>query len=309
MTTAWDFMTKGTILLCERGSSVYGTKTDNHDQDLTKIYMGSLKSYFGFGEGDSVEYKKDDFDVSGHEFKKFIRLLMKQNPNGLEALWTPSEYMYLCEAEFTYLMRNRELFISKKAYDSFSGYAYSQFKRMTRYKDDPERDAKIESLKSEIRYRETMELHHGAGNYARDPYKNMKMSTLKKTLNDYMGAVHSPGKARKQLMEDFGYSTKNASHLVRLMNMGIEFLENGVLNIDRRGIDAETLIEIKKGEWTLDQVVSHAENLFIKAEEVYNKSKLPEKPDHNKIEQLSIDILSSYHKDEITESKDLLELF
>jgi hypothetical protein len=43
MTKPTDFITPGTIVLMSRGSEVYGTKIDNHDEDLTQVYIGSLK--------------------------------------------------------------------------------------------------------------------------------------------------------------------------------------------------------------------------------------------------------------------------
>lgn len=80
----------------------------------------------------------------------------------------------------------------------------------------------------------------------------------------YMGAK------RKTLVERFGYDCKNAAHLIRLLRMGIEFLRDGRLYVRRE--DAEQLMEIKRGEWTLEDVKAEAECGFRDAEQAYRNS-------------------------------------
>lgn len=101
------------------------------------------------------------------------------------------------------------------------------------------------------------------------------------------------GAKRKQLVEKFGYDTKNAAHLIRLLRMGIEFLTDGELYV-LRDMDASQLLEIKKGEWTLEQVKSEADKLFKLSEEAYVRSNLPKYPDQEKINKLCTDIIQSW---------------
>jgi len=99
----------------------------------------------------------------------------------------------------------------------------------------------------------------------------------------YMGAK------RKQLVEQFGFDCKNASHLIRLLRMGIEFLTDGQLQVFRE--DAAQLKDIKIGKWSLQEVQVEADRLFILAQEAYVRSTLPPQPDFDKAEQLLISIL------------------
>lgn len=85
------------------------------------------------------------------------------------------------------------------------------------------------------------------------------------------------GEKRKRLVEQFGYDTKNAAHLVRLLRMGIEFLKTGS----------------KKGEWTLEHVQEEAQNLFRKIEDARSESPLPESIDKTRIHLLCLDIVES----------------
>lgn len=108
------------------------------------------------------------------------------------------------------------------------------------------------------------------------------------THNAYEGYM---GEKRKQLVDKFGYDTKNAAHLIRLLRMGIEFLRDGELCVTRP--DATQLLEIKHGEWSLEQVKAEADRLFKVAEEAYLHSPLPLKPDLDKINDLCIDIINT----------------
>jgi len=97
------------------------------------------------------------------------------------------------------------------------------------------------------------------------------------------------GEKRRQLVKQFGYDTKNAAHLVRLLRMGIEFLTDGRLYVERH--DAQQLLEIKRGEWSLEKVKVEAERLFASAEQAYIESKLPEGPDMERVNRLCVGAL------------------
>ena len=71
---------------------------------------------------------------------------------------------------------------------------------------------------------------------------------------------------------------KHAMHLVRLLRMGAEALETGVLNVKRP--DAEELLAIRTGKWTYEEVVEYAEHMDNHVREVlYKTTSLPKKPD------------------------------
>jgi len=101
------------------------------------------------------------------------------------------------------------------------------------------------------------------------------------------------GKKRKQLVEKYGYDTKNAAHLIRLLRMGIEFLTDGILYVERQ--DASQLLEIKRGEWSLERVKEEADRLFARAEEAYIASRLPSAPDRAGVNRLCIEMVRMTH--------------
>lgn len=97
------------------------------------------------------------------------------------------------------------------------------------------------------------------------------------------------GEKRKELIKQFGYDTKNAAHLMRLLRMGIEFLSTGVLNIERQ--DAGELLEIKRGEWPLERVQHEAELLFSDHRQALINSPLPLEADKEAINELCMQVV------------------
>lgn len=121
-------------------------------------------------------------------------------------------------------------------------------------------------------------MYHSFVGYAHGQLKKMTAFTK----NGYMG------EKRKALVEKYGFDCKNAAHLIRLLRMGAEFLNEGILHVERP--DAKQLLEIKKGEWSLDKVKTEADRLFARIETAYDKSTLPAEPDYEKINELCIEI-------------------
>jgi hypothetical protein len=101
------------------------------------------------------------------------------------------------------------------------------------------------------------------------------------------------GQKRKSLVQKYGYDCKNAAHLVRLLRMGIEFLTEGILHVERRN-DAAQLLEIKHGQWSLEAVKEEAARLFALCEEAYNHSPLPALPDKERINAQCTSILAKH---------------
>lgn len=80
--------------------------------------------------------------------------------------------------------------------------------------------------------------------------------------------------ARHETEVQFGYDTKCAMHLVRLMRMAEEILVDGVVNVKRP--DAQELLAIRAGDWAYDDLISWAESKDREIKEVlYHKSPLP----------------------------------
>lgn len=115
---------------------------------------------------------------------------------------------------------------------------------------------------------------HQFSGYAKAQFYKMEHCAFK----GYMG------EKRKSLVEKHGYDTKNAAHLIRLMRMAIEFLNEGTLHVERP--DNSELLAIKRGEWSIEKVKKEAEKLFDRAEVAYDKCSFPTKPNRKEVNQI-----------------------
>jgi len=108
---------------------------------------------------------------------------------------------------------------------------------------------------------------------------------------------HSPtgkmGAKRKELVKRFGYDVKNASHLIRLLKMGLETLVTGEMLVERP--DNNMLLDIKRGEWSLKEVLKKSDELFEKLDEALIKSKLPNHVDREFANNLCIKITKEFY--------------
>ena len=103
--------------------------------------------------------------------------------------------------------------------------------------------------------------------------------------------------ARAELEKKYGYDSKHASHLVRLLKIGVEILETGKINVDRTDIDAEELLAIRNhGIWTYEELVEWAEVKDKELDRLYQESTIvPKKPRWKKINPVMMDIMEKSH--------------
>jgi len=285
------------ILLGWRGSVAHGmyvpsTDPDSiDDKDVMGVYVGAIEHYLGFGRSDVNEKWEGVYDCVFYEVRKMVSLLLNCNPNVLSLLWLKDNSIIYKSPLGHRLQENRDIFVTKKAYHSFNGYAYGQFKRMTHMNQEAlaeiqTRKAQLLSLGCSERDGEIV-LPAGASEDLID--KRGQYDELRgKYYKGYMGDK------RRELVERYGYDTKNAAHLIRILRMGIEFLTDGTLYVERE--DKHELMDIKRGRWSLEKVKAEAERLFALASEAFVRSPLPPEPDRQRAERLVIDIVSDHHK-------------
>lgn len=95
---------------------------------------------------------------------------------------------------------------------------------------------------------------------------------------------------RSALEAKFGFDTKHAMHLVRLMRMASEILAKGEVLVRRP--DAEELLAIRAGAWKYDDLIAWAEATEASLASIV--SPLPKSPDRVAIDALVVAIVESY---------------
>ena len=297
---------EGLISLCWRGSVAHGMyvpKSDPDsidDKDVIGVYVGPLEHYLGFGRRDVYEQWEGEWDCVFYELRKFIGLLLNCNPNVLSLLWLKPNGIIYESALAARLREQRDLFVTKKAFHSFSGYAHAQFKKMISF--NQEAQALMQQLEDQLTSLgidpESCDAGHPLRTLDGRPFVGAT-SEMMEVVKRYRGERRRyysggyMGQKRRELVRRVGYDAKNAAHLIRLLRMGIEFLSEGTMHVERA--DAPELLDIKRGAWSLDKVKSEAERLFQLAQEAYVRSTLPPEPDQAAAERLCVEMISEYH--------------
>lgn len=115
------------IYRCIVGSRAYGLDTVESDTDLRGIYLAPADlqwSLFGTPE----QFEDNAAQSCYWELQKFLTMALKANPNILECLYSP-----LVEKQTplaTELLAIRDRFLSQMIFQTFNGYAMSQFKKI-----------------------------------------------------------------------------------------------------------------------------------------------------------------------------------
>jgi uncharacterized protein len=111
------------------GSNLYGTNTSESDIDERGVFIPDEKFFYGFLNR-TEQYEDKNNDITYFEIRKFMQLAMDNNPNIIELLFIPKDKWISNSVDWLEIYKNRDLFVSKKAKFTFSGYAHSQFNRI-----------------------------------------------------------------------------------------------------------------------------------------------------------------------------------
>jgi predicted nucleotidyltransferase len=133
-----ELLVDNTVLCGYYGSVAYGTTVSDSDIDLIGVYLAPVPYYVGLGLGKHYKASKRNFesyDITNYEFRKFIRLLMKGDPAALSLLWLRKDHYIERTLYGNTLINRHDLFLSKRIYNSFVGYAHSQFEQVKNTKD------------------------------------------------------------------------------------------------------------------------------------------------------------------------------
>lgn len=107
------------------GSRAYGLHTPQSDTDLKGVFLLPKRSFYGLEYTEQVN--NDSNDEVYYELRRFVDLLVKNNPNILELLNTPDDCIRFRHPVMDLL--KPELFLSKLCEQTFAGYAQSQVKK------------------------------------------------------------------------------------------------------------------------------------------------------------------------------------
>lgn len=103
----------------------------------------------------------------------------------------------------------------------------------------------------------------------------------------------NPDRYKTNTKHGKGYDSKNLMHCHRLLDMSLEIL-NGKGIIVRRP-NREELLKIRSGEKDYDKLLADAESKLKKMDELFMKSELPSKVDHDFTNRLLIEMRKEFY--------------
>jgi predicted nucleotidyltransferase len=98
--------------------------------------------------------------------------------------------------------------------------------------------------------------------------------------------------ARAELEARFGYDTKHAMHLVRLLRMAVEILRDGDVIVRRP--DADELLAIRAGQWSYEALIDYARLAETDLKELAQTSPLPHGPDRVRLNEILVELVREF---------------
>ena len=297
------------ILLGLGGSHAYGTENEHSDLDIRGIATNSKRNILIRKDFEQVVERETDTTI--YSFEKIVKLLCECNPNTIEILGLKPEHYLNLSPIGKELLKNKHLFLSKRAIHSFGGYANSQLRRMenksARLVDQTKMEENI--LKSiqhaDVDFRnkyfdmpeDSIKLYVDASNqeeYDSEIFMDVTLkhyplrdySAMWSEMNNIVKAYSKFGK-RNQNAVEHNKLAKHMMHLVRLYLMCFDILENGEI-VTYREKEHDFLMSIRAGKYLDEQrqptpeFYKIVDELEKKLELLSVKTDLPEKVDMRK---------------------------
>ena len=302
---------KNIIFLTTGGSYAYGTNVETSALDIRGIAVETSCEILGSSSFEQFENRETDTVIYG--LRKILKLMLNCNPNVLEMLGTKDEHIFICNKYGKMIKDNTNLFLSKRAIQSFGGYASAQLRRLQNAlaRDNyPQKEKEIHMLNTiktqiatmkdryEVFSKENLNIYIDKSkkedfeselfidvNFKHYPLRDFKniYAEMSNVINDYDKLNHRNSK------KDANHLNKHAMHLIRLFIMGTELLEGRGINTYREN-DREFLLKIRNGEFSYSEIFEMVNDYEKKFDYAAENTCLKDNPDNEVAEELMIAI-------------------
>lgn len=133
------------IYQCITGSRAFGLEHAGSDTDRRGIYQAPNEMLWSI-LGAPEQFEDNTAQICHWELRKFVVMALKASPNVLECLYSPLVERVTPVGQA--LLDRRHIFLSRLIFQTFSGYAVSQFKKI-------EQDVRT---RGEVRWKHAMHL-------------------------------------------------------------------------------------------------------------------------------------------------------
>ena len=309
------YLNKNIHYLTLGGSRAYGTFTETSDTDIRGFFLEQPKDILGL-ISPKEEYVYQETDTVLYSFRRFMKLLSDCNPNTIELIGT-REQEIIYQSELAEEVRNNyHLFLSKKAFKTFIGYATQQLRRL---ENALARDSYTQPEK-ELHIQKSLETQFLSGGMPNSippsafsfEVKDSDKENIEKeifvsvNLNDvplrdflnteaiFSNTLRNFGKLNKRNhKKDKDHLDKHAMHLIRLHFMGIDILKNEEIHTYREK-EHDLLMSIRNGQMPYNEIFEMQRELEAEMKDACKNSKLPENPRMEEISDFTARMMKKY---------------
>lgn len=170
-----SWLAENVMYLTIMGSTAYGVSTDESDFDVYGFCIPRKDLVFphlsgeipGFGTQvkrfeqyqqhhiwakDELGGKGRNYDITVYSIVKFFQLVMENNPNIVDALFTPARCVLTRTPIWEMVRQNRQMFLHKGCFHKFRGYAYSQLHKAKTKNPEGKRKALVEEFGHDVKF-------------------------------------------------------------------------------------------------------------------------------------------------------------
>lgn len=292
------------------GSVAYGVSSDTSDMDIYGfcippkdiIFPHLAGEIMGFGtqhrrfdqyQQHHIKTDRHNYDLQIFNIVKYFNLCLGCNPNMVDTLFTPINCVVHSTAISEMVRENRKIFLSKKAWHTFKGYAYSQLHKAD-IKDNAIEYQRVWDFESKHNIPKTTTfLEVEAESKERGTVESLKHLSSEE-LAEYQ-KLYQVGMNKTNRFQGIKINSvdfKFLYHVVRLMDEVEQILEYGDMDLQRA---KEELKAIRRGEYTFEQIKNKFNEKEMILNRLYENSKLREVPDEMAIKQLLLNCLEQHY--------------
>jgi hypothetical protein len=301
------------------GSQLYGTIMPESDVDYSSVFMPTAYDLFSLQKCDyindstksSSEERRntaEDIDNQKYSLQRFMQLVLHGNPNLLEILFCKNPVIE--NPAFTPVKKNVHRFVAKYVYDSFTGFAIAQKKKLQykalRFKQladsldwfEANRQGQIVDPSAQMSEEDAVFLnsmlseYKGRKNNRESFHQGLSMKVIyEKVKEEYAGygwRVHT------DTFERLGYDVKFGAHTIRLFHESIQLLTNRVLEFPIIGQAYDDIMAVRRGEVGIEDFYKICNRYEEDNRKAYASTGVPDSPDWKWANSYLVDALENY---------------
>jgi hypothetical protein len=123
---------------------------------------------------------------------------------------------------------------------------------------------------------------------SRDPNRSSR------ARSEYQERIKTRNASPAELERQYGYDTKHAMHLIRLLRMATEIVATGTVQVCRPA--AESLRAIRRGALSFEALIERAEPLGAEVQSLAAVTSLPACPDEAALNRFCADLVDATHR-------------